>query len=33
MTEVGLRGQEEEPESWVNVEREAFGGGGMLLTG
>lgn len=33
MTEVGLRGLEEEPESSVNVEREAFEGGGMLLTG
>lgn len=33
MTEVVLAGQEAEPESKVNVEREAFEGGGMLLTG
>lgn len=33
MTEVGLGGQEAEPESKVNVEKEAFEGGGMLLTG
>lgn len=33
MTEVGLKGQEAEPESEVNVEREAFEGGGTLLTG
>lgn len=33
MTEVGLGGQEVEPESKVNVEREAFEGEGKLLTG
>lgn len=33
MIEVVLAGQEAEPESKVNVEREAFEGGGMLLTG
>lgn len=33
MTEVGLGGQEVEPESKVNVEREAFEGEGTLLTG
>lgn len=33
MTEVGLGGQEAEPESKVNVEKEASEGGEMLLTG
>lgn len=33
MTEVGPEGQGAEPESWANEEREAFEGGGMLLTG
>lgn len=33
MTEVGLGVQGAEPESEVNVEREAFEGGGTLLTG
>lgn len=33
MTEVGLEDQEEVPESEVNEEREAFEGGGLLLTG
>lgn len=32
-TEVALGGQKVGPESSVNVEREAFEGGGMLLTG
>lgn len=33
MTEVGQRGREVEPESEVNVGREAFEGEGTLLTG
>lgn len=33
MKEVELVDQEVEPETWVNVAREAFEGGGMLLTG
>lgn len=32
-TEVGLGGREAEPDSEVNVEREAAEGGGTLLTG
>lgn len=33
MIEVGLEDQEVVPESEVNEEREAFEGGGLLLTG